>query len=271
MFSFDSGSDVFIFKVNPLTCITIKPINMKALIIAAGIFLLTFTTMDKEFSKDVFETSSGDLEITFVGHGTLMFEYDDMHIHIDPTMREADYSKMPKADMVLITHHHGDHLDLTALKHIMQKDCPVVMTQTCLDQLEDFEGAIVMGNGDTRKVKGIDLKAVPAYNIEHKRPGGEPFHPRGVGNAYVAEFGGTKVLIGGDTENVPEIKALKDIDIAFLPMNLPYTMTPEMVADAARAIRPTYLYPYHFGDTDTDELIRLLKDEKDIEVRVRDL
>ena len=128
-----------------------------------------------------------------------------------------------------------------------------------------------MGNGESKTVKGIPVEAVPAYNMEHKRSNGKPFHPKGEGNAYIVTFGDKRVLIGGDTENVPEIKALTDIDIAFLPMNLPYTMTPEMVADAARSIQPAVLYPYHFGDTDPEKLVKLLENEKDIEVRIRNL
>jgi L-ascorbate metabolism protein UlaG (beta-lactamase superfamily) len=186
-------------------------------------------------------------------------------------MREADYASMPKADLILITHHHGDHLDPTAINHVLSADCPVVMTKSCLEQLEDVKGTVIMQNGDRKTIKGIPIEAIPAYNIEHKRPNGQPFHPKGVGNAYLLSIGNLKVLIGGDTENVPEIKALKGIDIAFLPMNLPYTMTPEMVADAARAMRPKILYPYHFGDTDPQVLVDLLKDEEAIEVRIRDL
>jgi L-ascorbate metabolism protein UlaG (beta-lactamase superfamily) len=230
-----------------------------------------FTQNPAELPRDVFETSGGQLAISFVGHGTLMFEFGDMVIHIDPVMREADYAKMPKADLILVTHHHGDHLDMTAIGNARKKDCPVVMTPTCLEQLEDFESAVVMKNGDAKTIKGIGVEAIPAYNIRHKRSNGQPFHPKGIGNGYVLTLGGTRILIGGDTENIPEIKALKDIDIAFLPMNLPYTMTPEMVADAARAFRPGILYPYHYGKTDTGELLKLLKDEKDIEVRIRDL
>jgi L-ascorbate metabolism protein UlaG (beta-lactamase superfamily) len=128
-----------------------------------------------------------------------------------------------------------------------------------------------MKNGDQKTVKNIPIEAIPAYNIEHKRSNGQPFHPKGIGNAYVVSIGNLTVLIGGDTENVPEIKARKDIDIAFLPMNLPYTMTPEMVADAARAMQPKILYPYHFGNTDPQKLVNLLQDEKNIEVRIRDL
>ncbi|MFC1791286.1 MBL fold metallo-hydrolase, partial [Gemmatimonadota bacterium] len=110
-----------------------------------------------------------------------------------------------------------------------------------------------------------------AYNIVHMRSEGQPYHPKGSGNGYLITFGDLRVYVGGDTENTPEMKALRDIDVAFLPMNLPYTMTPEMVADAALAFRPRILYPYHFGQTDTGELIRLLAGEEGIEVRVREM
>ena len=144
----------------------------------------------------------------------------------------------------------------------------VVLTETCAEQIS---GGIVMKNGDVDTVQGMPIEALPAYNIVHTRDNGRPFHPQGVGNGYVITFGDKRIYVAGDTENTPEIKALKDIDIAFLPMNLPYTMTPEMVADAARAFRPRVLYPYHFGSTDTGELVELLADEEGIEVRIRDM
>ena len=244
---------------------------MKTLLLLLAINLSFVNPMENNISKDVFDAGNGTLSISFIGHGTLMFEYNDMVIHVDPTMREADYATMPDADMILITHHHGDHLDLAAINQIIKEDCPVVMTQSCHEQLEDFKGAVIMKNGEQNTIKGIPVEAIPAYNIEHKRSNGEAFHPKGVGNAYVVSIGDLKVLIGGDTENIPEIKVLKDIDIAFLPMNLPYTMTPEMVADAAMAMQPRILYPYHFGQTDPKDLVNLLKDEKNIEVRIRAL
>ena len=126
-----------------------------------------------------------------------------------------------------------------------------------------------MRNGDVKTIKGIKIEAVPAYNIVHKRDNGEPFHPKGAGNGYVIHFGDKKVYIAGDTENIPEMKELKDIDIAFLPMNLPYTMTPEMVADAAKSFKPRILYPYHYGETDVSKIVDLMKDTKDVEVRIR--
>ncbi len=244
---------------------------MKILVTLLMIVITVPVFAQDEFESDVIKTSKGDLTITFIGHGTLMFRFNDLVIHIDPTMREADYSTLPDADLILITHEHGDHLDPTALKHIMKKGSQVVMTKTCLNKLEDFPSAIIMKNSESKTVKGIYVEAIPAYNIVHKRDNGEPFHPKGVGNGYVVTFGNKKVLIGGDTENITEIKALKDIDIAFLPMNLPYTMTPEMVADAARAFKPKILYPYHYGQTNPQELVELLKNEKGIEVRVRKL
>jgi len=128
-----------------------------------------------------------------------------------------------------------------------------------------------MSNSDVETIQGLRIEAVPAYNIVHQRSPGNPFHPKGAGNGYVITFGDRRVYVAGDTENTPEMKQLKNIDIAFLPMNLPYTMTPEMVADAAKAFRPNILYPYHYGQTDTSKLVSLLKDVQDIEVRIRDL
>lgn len=221
-----------------------------------------------QLEEDIIKTSAGDLKITFVGHGTLMFTFDGKIIHVDPVFREADYTKMPKADLVLITHEHGDHLDLKAIKAIRTEKTELVLTKRCS---QDVKGGIVMKNGDVKKVGGLKIEAVPAYNIVHKRSNGQAFHPKNVGNGYVITLGDKRVYVAGDTENTPEMKKLKKIDIAFLPMNLPYTMTPEMVADAARAFKPKILYPYHFGDTDTSKLVKLLEDEKAIEVRIRNM
>ncbi len=216
--------------------------------------------------KDVFKTSGGDLEITFIGHGSIMLSFDGKIIHVDPYGKAGDYKNLPKADLVLITHHHFDHLDPDALKAIRKDGTEIVLTALCAAKVE---GGIVMKNGESRTVKGIPVEAVPAYNIVHKRADGTPFHPKGEGNGYVMTLGGMRVYVAGDTENVPEMKALQRIDAAFLPMNLPYTMTPEMVADAARAFKPKVLYPYHTGETETSKIVDLLKDTPEIEVRIR--
>ena len=220
------------------------------------------------FESDVIETGAGELTLTFLGHGTLMLTFLDMHIHVDPFSRVADYGDLPEAELILITHGHRDHLDPDAIAEIRTEDTHVVLPPVCADRIE---GGTVMDNGDQHSLENVIIEAVPAYNMVHKRDNGEPFHPKGEGNGYILTFGDTRVYIAGDTENIPEMKDLEDIDVAFLPMNLPYTMNPQMVADAARAFRPRILYPYHFGDTDTAELETLLRDEADIDVRIRDL
>jgi L-ascorbate metabolism protein UlaG (beta-lactamase superfamily) len=221
---------------------------------------------EADFEIDRIPTAEGAITITFIGHGTLALEFAGKVIHVDPWTRLADYAKLPKADVVLITHEHRDHLDLDALQAVRTEDTEVIVSKSCEGKVEN---AKVMENGDRLTVAGIDVEAVPAYNLVHKRSSGEPYHPEGNGNGYVLTLGDKRVYIAGDTENVPEMRALENIDVAFLPMNLPYTMTPEMVADAAKAFRPAILYPYHFGDTDTSELARLLEDEEGIEVRIR--
>jgi L-ascorbate metabolism protein UlaG (beta-lactamase superfamily) len=220
------------------------------------------------FQEDIIKTDAGDLKITFIGHGTLMLVFEGKIIHIDPVSRYTDYDKMPKADLILVTHEHGDHLDAKVIEILKKEETELILTKTCAERVK---GGIVMKNGEIKTVKEIEIKAVPAYNIVNKRENGQPFHPKGRGNGYVINLGGKKVYVAGDTENTPEMKKLKDIDIAFLPMNLPYTMTPEMVADAAKAFKPKILYPYHYGDTDPDILVNLLKDSKNIEVRIRKL
>jgi L-ascorbate metabolism protein UlaG (beta-lactamase superfamily) len=220
----------------------------------------------KKCQEDTIKTASGDLKITFIGHGTLMFEFGGKVIQVDPWSKLADYSKLPKADIVLVTHGHQDHLDPEAIKTTRKDGTVIVISPVCEGKVP---GAQVLKNGETTTVMGLKVEVVPAYNIEHKRPDGSPFHPKGEGNGYVITFVDKRIYVAGDTENTPEMKALKNIDVAFLPMNLPYTMTPEMVADAARAFKPAILYPYHFGKTDTQVLVGLLKDTPDVEVRVR--
>jgi L-ascorbate metabolism protein UlaG (beta-lactamase superfamily) len=228
------------------------------------LFALALTAVfgQKKFQEDVFKTSGGELKIGFIGHGTLMMTYAGKVIHIDPVSNYADYATLPKADLILITHEHGDHLDQKAIQAASTASTAVIVNQASAKNLAN---AMVMKNGDVKTAAGIPVEAVPAYNLE------KAFHPKGNGNGYVLTFGDTRVLVAGDTEDVPEIKALKNIDVAFLPMNLPFTMTPEQAAATAKAMRPKVLYPYHFGNTDTGRLVELLKDEKGIEVRVRNL
>jgi L-ascorbate metabolism protein UlaG (beta-lactamase superfamily) len=237
---------------------------IRCVLFAATLFALAASAgfSQKTFQSDMLKTSGGDLKMTFIGHASLIFEFAGKVIHVDPVSQYADYSTLPKADLILITHEHGDHLDSKAIKAVSKPDTALVINQGAAKQLPD---GTVMKNGDSKKIAGLKIEAVPAYNPEKQ------FHPKGNGNGYVLEFADKRVFVAGDTENIPEIKALKNIDVAFLPMNLPYTMTPEQVADVAKAVQPKILYPYHFGNTDTSALVNLLKDQKGIDVRIRDL
>ncbi len=242
---------------------------MKQLFLLSGVFILLFAFSahaQEKFETDILKTSGSDLAITFIGHGTLMFAFSGKTIHVDPWSQLADYAKLPKADVILITHEHYDHLDPKAVETLRTEKTILVLTQACAEKLA---GGIVMKNGDVKTLEGLKIEAVPAYNLVNVRDNGAPFHPKGVGNGYVLTFADKKVYIAGDTENIPEMKNLKNMDVAFLPMNLPYTMSPEMTADAAKSFMPKILYPYHFGETDTSRIADLLKNVKEIEVRIR--
>jgi len=239
--------------------------SLLTIILYGGMVMSTLAQIN--FESDVLPTSAGDLTMTFIGHGTLMFGLGGKTIHVDPYGKLADYAALPKADAIFITHDHADHLDRAAIAEIRTPATVVVMSPSCVGKLD----GLVMTNGESRTVLGIRVEAVAAYNVVNKRDNGQPFHPRGAGNGYLLTFGDKRIYVAGDTENTPEMQALRGIDMAFLPMNLPYTMTPEMVATAAKAFRPKVLYPYHYGDTDPAGLTALLKDLPGIEVRIRRL
>ncbi len=219
------------------------------------------------YTSDVIKTSGGDLKITFIGHGSLMFTFGDSVIHVDPTSEFGDYSKLPKADLILITHQHLDHFDQELVKVIRKGDALIIGNEAVAEQMMN---CVVMKNGDVKTFYGLIVEAVPAYNIKHMRSPGIPFHPYGEGNGYVITFEDKRVYVAGDTENIPEMRDLKDIDICFLPMNLPYTMTPEMIVDAIKMFSPRVVYTYNFCGTDTSKLETLWADS-DVELRIRDL
>lgn len=229
---------------------------------------LNFVFAQNSFKTDTLKTGGTDLLITFIAHGTLLFQYDGKVIHIDPAERYTDYSKMPQADIILVTHHHGDHFDPQAIKTLSKPGTKLFYTSACAEKMADGK---VLKNGMSATVENISVKAVPAYNLVHKRPDGRFFHPKGECNGYLLSLDGFKVYVAGDTENIPEMKEWQGVDVAFLPMNLPYTMTPEMVADALDILKPKIFYPYHFGDTNLDDLRVLLKDKSAIDVRYRNM
>ncbi len=217
------------------------------------------------FEMDRFESGDGKISIYFIGHGTLMIHYNKLVIHVDPVGRYADYGKLHKADIILITHEHSDHLDAKAVSQIEKKGTALILNQGARDQMGKGQA---LKNGDTVTVKGIKIAAVPAYNTTEGR---EKYHPKGRDNGYVLDIGGRRIYIAGDTEDIPEMAQLKDIDIVFLPVNQPYTMTPQQASHAAKMIKPKVLYPYHYGETDVSVLPEMLKDLPGVEVRIRNL
>jgi L-ascorbate metabolism protein UlaG (beta-lactamase superfamily) len=241
---------------------------------ALGIYLtlIVITMNNPVYSQEIPEydklaTSAGTLEMHFIGHGSLMFKLNGYVIYIDPASSSGNYEFLPKADLILVTHEHGDHLDSALIRTLKKKETMLFCNK---NSARTIPWALDMSVGERQEINNIVIQAVPAYNIVNERSPGQPFHAKGEGNGYILTIGGKRIYIAGDTENTPEMKALKNIDVAYLPMNLPYTMTPQMVADAAKAFRPKILYPYHTGETNTDELLNLLKDSG-ITVRIRNL
>ncbi|MBI5519395.1 MAG: MBL fold metallo-hydrolase [Desulfovibrio sp.] len=216
--------------------------------------------------KDVIPTAAGEVTIIFLGHASLMLQWQGKVIHIDPWSAQADYSALPKADLVLVTHEHRDHLDMTAIDAVKKADTLFVSSLKASGLLKN---PTVLKNGESATLLGIRIDAVPAYNRVHMRSPGEPFHPKGVGNGYVLHFGATRIYVAGDTEDIPEMAALKGVDVAFLPVNLPYTMTLDMLVEAAKLVQPKVLYPYHTGETEMDRAAAHLKDVPGVETRIR--
>jgi hypothetical protein len=174
------------------------------------VVFLAFTTVSAQtFEMDVVKTSAGNLEVTFIGHASLMFNFGGKIIQVDPVSMYADYSKMSKADVILVTHDHADHFDPKAIGFIQTEKTALVLTQACSTKIQ---GGTIMNNGYVQTIQGIQIEAVPAYNIVSKRPDGTPFHPKGVGNGYIITFGNKRVYVAGDAENIPEMKELKGID-----------------------------------------------------------
>ena len=227
------------------------------------------TYQEGPYTVDVFRTASGkELKFHCLVHASIRIQYDGKEIQIDPVSKMGqkviDYASMPKADYIFVTHEHGDHFDKSALATLRSSQTRLVTNQRCADMLGTGEA---MKNGDSKQIAdGISVEAVPAYN---NTEGHLQFHPKGRDNGYVITIDGLRIYIAGDTEDIEEMAKLKDIDIAFLPCNQPYTMTPDQLVRAAKMVKPRVLFPYHYGSTDVSTLPALLKDEG-IDVRIRD-
>jgi L-ascorbate metabolism protein UlaG (beta-lactamase superfamily) len=193
-----------------------------------------------------FATSAGPVKITPIYHAAAMIEAGGDRIYIDPA-KPADIRGLPPGDLILITDIHGDHMDADDIK-ALSKDGTVIIAPSSVQQT--ITAAKVLDNGGSTTWRKWKITAVPMYNIKHVQPNGTPFHTKGRGDGYVLNYGGKNFYFAGDTEGTPEMRALKNIDVAFIPMNLPYTMTPDEAADAVKAFKPKVAIPYHYSGQD---------------------
>jgi len=207
---------------------------------------------------DVFTTKSGkEVKFTCIKHGSVYIQYDGLEIQVDPVTDGAkpitDYTLFPKANIILVTHEHHDHFDREAIAMLRMPNTAIYVTQAIYTQ---FHNGIVLNNGDSILYRSdVKVEAVPAYNTTEGR---EQFHPKGRGNGYMLTLDGLRIYIAGDTEDIPEMALLKDIDVAFLPCNQPYTMTVEQLVNAAKTFKPRVLFPYHYNETSVGRIAMLL-------------
>lgn len=218
---------------------------------------------------DLFVAPDGTCVYTYcIKHGTLRLRFGDKWIYVDPVTDKippvTDYSVLPKADVILVTHEHPDHLDAKAIEQLT-KEGTVVVTNPRSNEILGLADAVVLKNGETHQLDALTIDAVPAYNSS---PDKQQFHPQGRDNGYVLTMAGLRFYIAGDTEDIPELANVKNIDVCFLPCNLPFTMTPEQLANAAKMVQPKVLFPYHYGQTSVEAMLHALEGAG-IDVRIR--
>ncbi|ETX28002.1 MBL fold metallo-hydrolase [Roseivivax isoporae] len=216
---------------------------------AAGVTaILPFAALAQEGANNSFETPGGTITVHPVSHASFVMETPAGVIHVDPVGGAEAYGDLPAPDLILITHEHGDHYEVDTLTALMGENTHLIVNPAVADMLpEELSGAESIGNGDTTDWEGVGIEAIPAYNTTEGR---QDFHPEGRDNGYVLSFEGFRVYISGDTEDTPEVRALENIDLAFVCMNLPFTMDATQAAAAVNAFSPTYVYPYHFRGRD---------------------
>jgi L-ascorbate metabolism protein UlaG (beta-lactamase superfamily) len=242
-------------------------IMKKILTCLLAILGLSTACGQQTFEVDEFKTKSGKtVKFHALVHASIRIEYNGKEIEIDPVRKlgnkTIDYAAMPKADFVFVTHEHGDHFDKEAIKILSREGTQLIMNKRCAGM---YGPCGVLANGQSAQFGDISVDAVPAYNISEGRT---QFHPKGRDNGYILTIDGLRIYIAGDTEDIPEMKDVKNIDIAFLPCNQPYTMTTEQLVRAAKVIKPKVLFPYHYGQTDVSGIASQLKGTG-IDVRIR--
>jgi len=196
--------------------------------------------------EQVFPTSGGPVKITPLNHASTRIEAGGKTIYLDPA-KPVKFSDLPKADLILITDIHGDHMDPDAIKEVSTAKTEILAPPAVV---QTVTSAKPIANGESQTWQGWTIDAVPAYNLKRGPAPGKLFHDKGRGNGYVLTYGGKRFYFSGDTEGVPEMRELKNIDVAFVCMNLPYTMPPDEAADAVKAFHPKVVIPYHYRGSD---------------------
>jgi L-ascorbate metabolism protein UlaG (beta-lactamase superfamily) len=224
--------------------------------------LLQAQERDKN-KMDEYVFGNDKIKITFYGHASLMIDYNGTNIFVDPVSMFIKEDSLPKADLILITHEHHDHFDTALVQKISKDNTEIVTNRHCAAILKKGKA---LENGQKCSIKNISIEAVPSYNMTKEN---HKYHPKGRDNGYILSLGEKKIYIAGDTEDIPEMANLKNIDIAFLPVNQPYTMTIERISNAVKMIMPKIVYPYHMGDTNIPLLESTLKKIKGTEVLIR--
>ena len=223
-------------------------------------------------SSDVIDTKDGPLTIQPIQHASLILTINGVTIYVDPSGAN-NFKGMKAPDMILITDIHGDHFDIKTMDALKQATTWLVVPQVVADKLPEGDKAhlIILKNGDQKVASGISIRAIPMYNLPESPTA---MHTKGRGNGYVLGIGGKNIYISGDTQGIPEMRSLKNIDVAFICMNLPYTMDVKEAADAVLAFKPKIVYPYHYrgqnGLSDVNAFKSLVEaGDKNIEVRLR--
>ncbi|MBI5533582.1 MAG: MBL fold metallo-hydrolase [Deltaproteobacteria bacterium] len=214
-------------------------------------------------AQDTLATSQGPVEIVPIHHETLLLRVAGKAIYLDP-IKDGTYDALPKATHIFLTDIHSDHLDPSTIERLRTPTTVLIGPQAVADKLQ---GVTVIRNGESRSLDGFTVDAVPMYNLQRGPAPGELFHDKGRGNGYVFTFGDKRVYVSGDTECTPEMRELKNIDVAFLCMNLPYTMPPAEAAECVKAFRPAVVYPYHFRGSDPNELKNSVGAASEVRVR----
>jgi len=243
-----------------------------SLVLLLVLFFVMSTPSARSADKvegDRVPTSDGDLIIHPINHATFVMNWKHKVIYVDPVGNGKRFDGLPKADLILVTDIHGDHLSSETLEAVADAKTMIVAPSAVAEKLSEKlrKQTTVLPNGETKSVASISIEAVPMYNLTADRL---KYHNKGRGNGYVVMAGGKRVYISGDTEDIPEMRALKNIDVAFVCMNLPYTMTEEQAASAVREFKPKIVYPYHYRGSDVEKFKKLVGDGSGIEVRLRD-